>query len=360
MRARIPAQRGNGPTTAGLGPDAVERYLEQAVRGDGRAGVRLALDFIDSGVPTDDVIVNLLGRAQREVGERWLANRWTVTEEHLVSGVTQKALDAIADTIERPAAAGLIAVACAEGDWHSLPAQMFAEMIRAEGFAVAFLGGSAPADHVASFLSRRRPDALAVSCNLALFFGGVTRLADASHRHAIPVLAGGQALGREPGRAARLGADVWAPGIDDAVAVLRGWQDQPPPVSAEPTRFKAAAVQLDSIAPEIAREALWSFRAGYPPAASYDDKQLSRAREQLAVITRFTAAARLVDDQTVLTEMLDWLRTFLTSRGVPAAALRAGLGALAPIIRRTDPGAARFVLDAIRDEPAFTPSGESG
>ena len=58
--------------------------------------------------------------------------------------------------------------------------------------------------------------------------------------------------------------------------------------------------------------------------------------------------------------MLDWLRTFLTSRGVPAAALRAGLDALAPVICRTDPGAARLVLDASRDEPAFTPPGESG
>jgi len=346
--------------TAGPGPDAVERYLEQAVRGDGRAGVRLALDFIDNGVPTGDVVVNLLGQAQREVGERWLANRWTVTEEHLVSGVTQKALDAIAHTIEPPAAARLIAVACAEGDWHSLPAQMFAEMLRARGFDVAFLGASAPADHVAAFLARRRPDALAVSCNLALFFGGVTRLADAAHRHGIPVLAGGQALGREPGRAARLGADAWAAGIDGAVTVLRGWQRRPPPVSAEPTPFETAAARLDSAAPEIAGEALRALRADYPPVASFSGKQLARTTEQLAAITRFTAAARLVDDQTVLTEMISWLRTFLTSRGVPAAGLRAGLSALAPVVRRADRGAARLVLDALRDEPALTPSAERG
>jgi methanogenic corrinoid protein MtbC1 len=360
VRGPVPAQRGHTPRTAGPGPDAVERYLEQAVRGDGRSGVRLALDLIDSGVPAGDVIVDLLGKAQREVGERWLANRWTVAEEHLVSGVTQKALDAIAHAIEPPATAGLVVVACAEGDWHSLSAQMLAELLRTHGFAVAFLGASAPADHVAAFLSRRRPDALVVSCNLALFFGGVTRLADAAHRHDIPVLAGGQALGREPERAACLGADAWAPGVDDAVAVLLGWRRERPRVSAEPTPFKMAAVQLDLLAPEIAGEALGSLRAGYPPAASFSEKQLARARERLTAITRFTAAARLVDDQTVLTEMLDWLRTFLTRRGVPAAALRAGLDALAPVISRTDPGAARLVLDASRDEPAFTPPGGSG
>jgi methanogenic corrinoid protein MtbC1 len=75
VSARVPAQRGNTPAAACTGPDAVERYLEQAVSGDGRAGVRLALDLIDSGVPAGEVIVSLLGPAQREVGERWLANR---------------------------------------------------------------------------------------------------------------------------------------------------------------------------------------------------------------------------------------------------------------------------------------------
>jgi len=360
VRPQVPAQRGYRPMTADLGRETVEAYLRQAIGGDGRAGVRLALDLIDNGVPSSDVIVNLLAAAQREVGERWLANQWTVAEEHLASGVSQKALDAVAHTIEPPAATGFIVVACAEGDWHSLPAQMFAEMLRAQGFTVAFLGASTPADHVADFLSRQRPDALAVSCNLPLFFGGVTRLVDAAHRQDIPVLAGGRALGHRPLRAARLGADAWAPGIGGAVAVLRSWQHQPPRVSAEPTPFKTAAVQLDFSAAEIAGQALESLSVGYPPMASCNQDQLARAKEDLADITRFTAAALLVSDAAVLTEMLDWLRTFLDNRDVPALALNTWLSALAPVIRRTNPAAAQLVLDAIRDEPAVVTPGGRG
>jgi methanogenic corrinoid protein MtbC1 len=360
VRPPIPAQRGHRAVTAGLGREAVEAYLKHAVRGDGRAGVRMALDFIDNGVPSSDVIVNLLAAAQREAGERWLANQWTVAEEHLVSGVSQKALDAIAHTIEPPATDALIVVACAEGDWHSLPGQMLAEMLRAQGFPVAFLGASTPADHVGAFLSRQRPDALAVSCNLARSFGGVTRLADAAHRQHIPVLAGGRGLGCQPARAARLGADAWAAGIDGAVAVLRGWQHEPPQVSAEPTPFTTAAARLDVCAVEIAAEALRSLAAGYPPASSLSEGQLDRTRDDLASITRVTAAARLVGDPTVLTDMLDWLRTFLVNRRVEPVVLNAGLCALAPVIRRTDPGAARLVLDAMQDEPAFMPPGGSG
>jgi methanogenic corrinoid protein MtbC1 len=360
VRPPIPAQREHRAVTADLGRASVDAYLQHAVRGDGRAGVRLALDFIDNGVPSSDVIVHLLAAAQREAGERWTANQWTIAEEHLVSGVSQKALAAIAHTIEPPAAAGLIVVACAEGDWHSLPAQMLAEMLRAQGFSVAFLGASTPPDHFGAFLSRRRPDALAVSCNLARSFGGVTRLVDAAHRQEIPVLAGGRALGYEPARAARLGADAWAAGIDGAVAVLRGWQHEPPRVGAEPTTFSTAAARLDGSAVEIAGEALESLVAGYRPMSSLSESQLDRTRDHLASITRVTAAARLVGDETVLTDMLDWLRTFLVNRGMDALVLNAGLCALAPVMRRTDPTAARLVLDAIADEPAFIPPGGSG
>jgi methanogenic corrinoid protein MtbC1 len=348
----VPAPRpGREAAPPAAGPSDVDAYLRRAVDGDGRAGVRLVLDLIDNGVRSGDVIVGLLAAAQREAGERWLANHWTVAEEHLVSGVSQKALDAVAHTIGPPPPTGLIAAACAEGDWHSLPAQMFAEMLRAEGFAVAFLGASTPADHVASFLSRRRPAALVVSCTMPLYFGGVTRLADAAHRHRIPVLAGGPALGRDPSRADRLGADAWAAGIDGAVAVLREWQRRPPLVRTAAAPVATAAVRLDFDAAGIAAAALASPGPGHAPLAALDAEQRAQIRADLCSVIRFAAAARLVGDPAVLTEMLDWLRTFHANRSVPAPALDAGLSALAPAIRGTDAAAAGLVADAIDAMP---------
>jgi hypothetical protein len=87
--------------------------------------------------------------------------------------------------------------------------------------------------------------------------------------------------------------------------------------------------------------------------ALLNEGQLASIREDLAYITRFAAAARLVGDPAVLTEMLDWLGVFHANRGEHAVALNAGLSALAPVIRRTDPAAARLVLDAMQDEPAL-------
>lgn len=328
--------------------DATETFLQVAVNGDARAGVRVALELLDHGVPSDVVIIELLASAQRQAGERWLRREWTVADEHLVSGCTQRALDAVANTADPPVPSGLLVVACAEGDWHSLPAQMFAELLRSRGFTVLFLGASTPADHVAALLARRPADAVIVSCNLPLFFGGVTRLADAAHRHGVPVIAGGRSLGHGPDRAAQLGADAWASSVEQADAILRGWQSQAPPISAQPTVLSAPAVELDLNATVIADAAFESLTAAYPAMADYRADQLARTREDLAYLTRFIAAARLVNDPTVFTDFLGWLGAVLSNRGIPPAAMLAGLEALAPLISTTDPTAARLALDALQ------------
>jgi methanogenic corrinoid protein MtbC1 len=331
----------------GTDGEAVERYLRYALAGEARTCVRLALDLLDRGAPFDEVIVGLLGAAQREVGERWLRNEWTAADEHLVSGITQKTLDAIANSVEPPVPEGLVVIACAEGEWHSLPAQMFAEMLRWHGFEIANLGASTPADHVAGLIARDHPDALAVSCTVPLFFPGVTRLVDAAHRQATPVIAGGRALGAGPGRATRLGADSWAAGIDDALSVLRRWRNDPPHLPTGPTVLDPVALQLDGTAPEIATVAFQVLKDAYPPMAAYDERQLARTEEDLAYTVRYVAAARLADDPTVLTEMLDWLRTLLAARGVPPDAVAIGLAVLAPLVSRLDPEGGRLALGAV-------------
>ena len=335
--------------TARAVPQAsVETFLEQAMHNEGASAVRLALDLLEQGASTEDVIVDLLGAAQRESGERWLRNEWTVADEHAVSGIAQRSLDAVANSARPTFKAGSLVVACAEGDWHSLPAQMFAELLRSEGFAVTFLGASTPSDHVARLLVRDRPDALLVTCNLPLFFGGVTGVVDAAHRSGVPVIAGGRALGSGPARARRLGADEWAPDVAGAVNTLRQWADSRPALRSEPTRTDPVAVRLDLDSPLMAAEAFEAMVLSYPWMGALTADQLARTREDLAMIVRFVAAAQLVDDAGVLAEFLDWLTALLRARSVPPTALVAGLEVLAPLLDKTSPAAGALARDALR------------
>ncbi len=327
-------------------PTAVGDFLDLAITGQRGRAVRSVLDLLDGGVPAAVLIRDVLMVAQRRVGEHWQRAEWSTADEHLVTGVTQATLDALAATTPDGDAPGTVVVACAEGDWHALPSQLFAESLRAVGRGVIFLGASTPAADIASFLEQRQPDALAVSCSLPLAYLGVARAVDAAHEHGLPVIAGGRAL-TEP-RAVSLGADAWSADVEGAVAVLRSWRHTPPQVSREPVQLDPAAVVLDATAEELADRAFADLERGFPPLTGYTERQRAHTRQDLVYIVRFVAAARLVDDATVFTDFLQWLGDLLEARGVAPTALPVGLAALAPHLQEIDAAAHRLVAaDAV-------------
>ena len=316
--------------------ELVDVFLDHALTGDAKRAAGLAVELYDHGASEESVITDLLAAAQHQIGERWQRNELSIAEEHLATGASETALYALSDAAATPDSNGRIVVCCAEGDWHAIAAHMFAERLRAQGFIVAFLGASTPADDVAKFVERRQPDALAITCSLPLFYSGVTRVADAAHRFGVPVLAGGRALERGPARARRLGADGWGSNIYDAISQLTQWRASPPPIRNEPTVLHRGAVELEARAPELADSAFDDLARRFPAMSNYDTRQLTRTREDMVFIARFVAAAQLVDDDTVLTEFLDWLAELLEARGVPRAALTAGLEALQPLFDQID------------------------
>jgi diguanylate cyclase (GGDEF)-like protein len=329
--------------------DYVQTYLREAVCGNRQPAVRLTLDLLDQRVSRERIVVDLLAEAQREVGQRWYCNQLTPADEHLASGVTAAALDALMGETSQPAGGALTVITCAEGDFHSLAAQMFGELLREHGVGVTVLGASTPADVVAEFLARSGADSLAISCSVPIFFLGTVRLIDAAHRQGIPVIAGGQAFGSSPRRAERLGADAWALTAADAAAILLGWKSQPPAVSREPTLLDPVALGLSAQADALGGAAFDSLVARFAPMADYDERRMARTREDLVFIVQFLAATLLAADQAIFGDFLYWLQNLLLQRDVPPQALIAGLEALRPVVDAVDAGAA-LLLDLGRTE----------
>ena len=327
-----------------LPPRASDWFLEFALAGERAQATRLSLDLLDQGFPLPVLLTDLLGVVQREVGARWHRAELGVADEHLVTGVSEAALGALAASAPHRKGKGMVVAACAEGDWHALPAQLLAEALRAEGQGVIAIGASSPADDLARLIARRRPDALLVTCNFALSYPGVASVADAAHRHGVPVLAGGRAL--SPARAITLGADAWAADVIRAVSLLRSWRQIPPEVDPGPVDLVAEGAALDARAPELGRRAHATIAERFPSVLDDDQRQRARTVEGLVDIVRFLAAARLVDDEAVFTEFVVWLEELLVARGVPAAALGAGLEVLAPLVRAIDERSGELAVTA--------------
>jgi methanogenic corrinoid protein MtbC1 len=273
--------------------------------------------------------VKLLAEVQRKVGDLWQRNELTVADEHAATAIVDLALTAACFEAERRphAPGGTVVVACAEEEWHVMPARMFAEQLRAAGWDIVFLGASTPAGHLQRFVAADQPTAVTVSCTVPLYLHGARRAISASHAAGVPVLAGGAAFGAAPNRAAAIGADAWASTLDGAVATLSSWVSNKPPLAA-PLVDDGPALAASAERPLIVDRAMSALASRFPPVADYTNWQLARTREDLDYILRFVEASLLTGDDSIITGFASWLKSVLAARGLPDGIVPLGIGVL--------------------------------
>jgi methanogenic corrinoid protein MtbC1 len=312
----------------------VERFVECLARRDRKAAARQALGLLETGATIQELVLALLGPAQVEVGRQWEANQWSVADEHAATAISDAVLGALAWRIEAAENQGHVIVTCAEGEWHSLPARMAAEVLRVHGWQVTFLGASTPADHLRRLLAEVGAVGVVISCSVPIFLGGALRSVQAAQAEGIPVLVGGRAFGPDELRAHRLGADGWAPDAAAAAHLLGEWRRRPPAVGKWPAGIRdAEPLELEAARPELVEAAMSALFLRFPPLAAYSEAQLARTREDLGYILQFLEAAQLTDDPRIfLEEFLPWLTRVLTSRGLPAGVVTVGLEALEAVL----------------------------
>jgi methanogenic corrinoid protein MtbC1 len=273
--------------------------------------------------------VRLLSDVQAKVGELWQHNELTVADEHAATAIVDLALAAACLDAERRTRApeGTVVVACAEEEWHVMPARMFAEQLGAAGWDVVFLGASTPAEHLQRFVAADPPAAMAVSCTVPIHLHGARRAISASHAAGVPVLAGGAAFGTAHNRAAAIGADAWASTLDGAIAALTRWASNRPPLAA-PVIDDAPALAAAAERPLTVERAMSALASRFPPLNNYTGWQRARTREDLDYILRFVEASLLTGDDSIITGFAAWLTSVLAARGLPDGIVPLGIGVL--------------------------------
>ncbi|BAL90659.1 hypothetical protein AMIS_54390 [Actinoplanes missouriensis 431] len=305
---------------------ALDHYLELIGDGDEQGAIDVAAALLDSGMPAQQVISDLIGAAQRRVGELWASNEWGVAREHAATAVSERVLAAVGARTAVPATRGRITLACVDGEWHGLPARMLAEMLRLDGWRVDFLGASVPGRHLITHLHQTGPDAVALSCMIPTRLPRAHAAITACRAAGIPVIAGGRGFGPDGRYARLLGADAWAATGEEAVARLA--DDWPPPYVADhPGTFLGDEeyTHLVRSRPQLITCAMDRLPAVYPEAHHYDQAQIDATAEDIGHIADFLAAALYVGDEAIFTDFVEWTAEVLSSRGVPPGALRVGL-----------------------------------
>lgn len=304
----------------------VDELMVHLTRPDRRRAAERCVELIESGTSLAALVDQVLAPAMERVGSLWETSAWTVTDEHLATAAAEAALSAAAAECHPPRRRGEAVVACVEGDWHSLPSRMLAEVLVSEGWEVRFLGASQPTRLMVEHLARFRPDVVLLSCAVPMALADLAVAVQLIHQLGLPVLAGGRALGRDGGRARRLGADGWAPDASGAVRLLEevALRDDVEPLN-------------DGLAVYRERQRLlggWSLAAMdrlaelMPEVCAYPAELVERTRRDLEHVLDMAALSLLLQDPGLLDEQCRWLQGVLDARNVPSSALALGVRAL--------------------------------
>jgi methanogenic corrinoid protein MtbC1 len=324
--------------------DTASRYVDAAMDGDRIAAAAIAKSLIAEDLSPADVILNLLAPSQDEVGRRWQDLGCSIGEEHAATSVTESILAAITVGSEPPAVAGHFVMVCADGEWHSLPAKMAAELLVLQGWRVTVVGAAIPIDHLRTYLAGVDADVIGVSCTIPTNLPGAARSIRAARDLGFTVVAGGQAFGTTPHRARAVGADGWAEKVEgqfDLDAIL--WDRVPvPSLSGEWSRISITHASIVERAFDWLTQTYGSLPTG---GGGWFDHTIADLDDMVGI----AAAASLCNDRTLVIDYASWWRSRLNANSLPEAAAAVGLEAVAAALEPVAPVAAAMITDVAHE-----------
>ena len=316
----------------------VERYLAALGRGDRAEALAQVRDLQDRGNDVLDVIHRLLVPAQLRVGELWVADDWSVAQEHAATAISEAVLTTLAVERERqsrpPKDAPAVVVSCVEQEWHALPALMLTEHLRADGFAVSYLGANSSAQGLIRHIHDIGPRAVLLSCSLAGFLPLARRQVEAVRESGTPVVVGGSAFDADGRRASVLGATAFARSAEGVGELLGTLPSAVPPASplTHPGAEEAYVVFSDreSLADDVERLTLQALAMQAPasPQVTHAQGWVRVLDDQLPHLVGSVAGALVSDDPSIVSDAITWAEVVLRHRGAPertGQALRASL-----------------------------------
>ena len=157
----------------------VDRFLER-LRGAGGASALVDLLLATDGLGVEArlltersrlgswlAVVELLGAALVELGERWRSGRITIVQEHMASERLHRALARISEALPVAPGAPRCLLACAEGDRHALGLSLVELALREAGWTTLWAGQDTPAEELAAVARQGGAEMIAVSASAA-------------------------------------------------------------------------------------------------------------------------------------------------------------------------------------------------
>jgi DNA-binding transcriptional MerR regulator len=141
--------------------------------------------------PIETVTHQILRGAMSEIGEKWFSNEISVQQEHFISQLTLKRLDALIIAAPRPTRSERIILTCPPGEDHTISLVMLTLGLKRMGFQVYYFGADTPIDQLGEATSSIKPNLVISSSQQLSTTPGLLSLATKLFEEEIPFAFGG-------------------------------------------------------------------------------------------------------------------------------------------------------------------------
>ena len=159
------------PDTGAMPPSPYEaeiaQYMISLLQKDTRRALYLIQQFLEKGIPLNDIYVEILAESMHRVGDLWHTAQISVAEEHYCTSVTQMAMSQMYPQLfssERKHRR--IVCACPGTELHEMGSRMVADLFENDGWDSTYLGAAVPPDAMLHTIQEQSPDLVALSVTM--------------------------------------------------------------------------------------------------------------------------------------------------------------------------------------------------
>jgi excisionase family DNA binding protein len=212
------------PTTRRRAPWA-SRLESRLVAGDGRGAWGVVEAALAAGAELDEIYLDVISPAMRSIGERWESGELDIAVEHRASGIALRLIGRLGPRFARRGRTkGTVLLGAPQGERHSLPVAMLADLLRGDGWEVSDIGADLPVESfVRAALDAHDLVAVGVSVTSEDNLPAAAEVLSAVRAAVsqVYVAVGGAAV-TDAAHALALGAQGWASSAQDFTAQLQG------------------------------------------------------------------------------------------------------------------------------------------
>jgi methanogenic corrinoid protein MtbC1 len=318
------------PAAPAPGPSHIDilraEWLQACLAYD-EAAAESALNQAFGTFPAEAVLTGVLQASLHEIGEMWLRGQATVQQEHFMSALCMRRLDALIEATSPASNRETIVLACPESELHVLPLLFLHALLSRAGRRAVFLGADVPMAQLESTVRDVRPTLVVMAAQQLATASALKRAAALLYSLGVACAFGGRVFDVVPELRGEVAGSYLGPEIKTAVNaiddILRGAR---PPARRVRNRRDRTGERFREMEPRIEANVQKHFARGAMPM-----RHLVTANRFLGLAL---GAALDFGDVKYLEADIEWVRVLLRGRGFPEAGLRAYLFAYAHGVRR--------------------------